>query len=230
MKAAIEKREKRSIEEPEGADEIVERLSGMKAMIDARESKEQKPIEHRVELTARDRFNRGGFPKRLAEHKIDDLEGVEYNRAFRKVNAKLGDAGVMIAIVGERRKGKTLFATCLAKKQANDRRSVLYTSAMEFFLTLQSTYSKPDRSELEALNDFYRPDFLVIDELQERSESKWEDQKLTLLLDKRYRDGKDTVIIANLKESALAENLGESATRRLRDTGGILVANWEVPK
>lgn len=98
---------------------------------------------------------------------------------------------------------------------------------MDVFLAVRETYRREiSQSELEVIESFRKPSLLVIDEVQERGETAWEDRILTNLVDKRYGDGTDTLLIANLKPAALAENLGTSIADRLRETGGIIEATW----
>ena len=63
---------------------------------------------------------------------------------------------------------------------------------------------------------------LILDEVQERGNTAWEDRILTHILDRRYGAMVPTIIIANLTESALVECLGDSIISRLTETGGVI--------
>jgi DNA replication protein DnaC len=63
---------------------------------------------------------------------------------------------------------------------------------------------------------------LVLDEIQERGNTSWEDRIITHILDRRYGDLMPTVIIANLTKETLADCLGESIVSRMQETGGVM--------
>ena len=63
---------------------------------------------------------------------------------------------------------------------------------------------------------------LVLDELQECTNSDWERQSLTRLIDSRYQNEMNTILVGNLTVSALDEFLSKSVTSRLKETGYII--------
>jgi DNA replication protein DnaC len=64
------------------------------------------------------------------------------------------------------------------------------------------------------------------DEIGKRGESVWEGNLLFELLNNRYADRTDTIVIANLNPQDLAESLGPSITSRLNETGGVIHCDW----
>ena len=68
---------------------------------------------------------------------------------------------------------------------------------------------------------------LVIDELQECTNSDWERQALTRLIDSRYQNEMNTILIGNLTQSALDDFFSKSVTSRLRETGVIIEMTGE---
>ena len=69
-------------------------------------------------------------------------------------------------------------------------------------------------------------DLLVLDEIQVRSDTEWENSVLTDLIDSRYAAVRSTLLIANLERSALAASLGDSVASRLEETGTIIPCDW----
>ena len=63
---------------------------------------------------------------------------------------------------------------------------------------------------------------LVLDELQECTNSDWERQSLTRLIDSRYQNEMNTILVGNLTVSALDEFLSKSVTSRLKEPGYII--------
>jgi len=168
------------------------------------------------------------FPKR--HYRVTANNDGQWGRTFGACISKIGKDGGIFALVGERGGGKTQLATEIGRAALNSDLSTLYTTAMGFFLRIKSTYRRDSEDqELDVIRHHHRPRLLVIDEMQERGETPWEDRILTHLIDARYGAGKDTILIANQTPKAFAESVGTSIMRRLNETGGIIECNWEVP-
>lgn len=144
----------------------------------------------------------------------------EWNRTFRRVTACVKSGGI-IGLIGNRGTGKTRLACEVMRDQA--RILGRYTTAMGLFLRIRSGYGKKGgESEADIVREFASAPLLILDELQERGGSEWEDRLLTHVLDARYGDMKPTILIANLTRQALAAQIGDSINSRLTETGGIL--------
>lgn len=160
-----------------------------------------------------------GIPKRYRanwEHPSDE----EWQGNFQ-VSLKTAKAGGIIALIGIRGGGKTRLAAEVVRKVSKDKAD--YVTAMDLFLRIRESFGKKStESEREIVKDYAKAPILIIDELQERGGSEWEDRILTHIIDKRYGAMLPTIIIANLTEPALMQCLGESITSRLHETGGII--------
>ncbi len=97
---------------------------------------------------------------------------------------------------------------------------------MEIFLRIRATYHRENTSELDAIEELCKPQLLVIDEIQQRGETEFENRLLAYLIDRRYGDMLDTILIGNLTPTALADSLDPSIVDRLRETGGIIECTW----
>jgi DNA replication protein DnaC len=136
--------------------------------------------------------------------------------------------GSMFCLIGPRGTGKTQLAVTLIRFACKRMYHSYYCKSMDFFLELKNSYRPNSRlSELGVFNKYHKPDFLVIDEIQVRSESAWENQAFTHLIDQRYDAMKTTILIGNLKAENLAASLGESIYSRLTETGGVVVCDWQ---
>ena len=132
--------------------------------------------------------------------------------------------GGLVALIGNRGTGKTrMAAECVrdvCPQQAH------YTTAMGLFLRIRATYNKSrgeiGESESEVIREISKIPLLVIDEIQERGGTAWEDRLLTHIIDKRYGAERATILIANLTQSGLVDSIGDSITSRLFETGGII--------
>ena len=166
------------------------------------------------------------LPKRHLTTKEAELHGDEWLENKRGLESMLNKRGAVLSIIGPRGTGKTQMAVSLARSQANLGRSVYYTTAMGLFMDLRASFGGAQKtSDRDAIKPFISPSLLIIDEIQVRSDTPFEDAKLTHLIDARYADMKDTIIISNLKAEALAASVGDSAMSRSKEGGGLLELN-----
>lgn len=124
-------------------------------------------------------------------------------------------------MVGGRGTGKTRMAAEIIR----DRLPIpsYYTTAMGIFLRIREAYAKAsNETESGIVNQLSTCLLLVIDEIQERSNSEWEDRIITHIIDRRYGEQKPTIIIGNLRPDAMAASLGDSIVSRANESGGII--------
>jgi DNA replication protein DnaC len=151
--------------------------------------------------------------------------GDRWKTIFRRVLARI-QTGCIIALIGPRGTGKTQMAIGAIREAAEREISFRYCTAMDIFLDIKDSYRKGG-SERDALAAYTKPSLLVVDEMQERGETAWEDRLLTHILDKRYANLKDTILISNQIEKTFLESVGPSVASRISETGGIAVCDWE---
>ena len=147
------------------------------------------------------------------------------------------DKGGIVALLGPRGTGKTQLAIhamrYAAEKNIKDlcgSYKQLYPKCMtatEFFMEVKRTYDNSRTSEHKLVNDLARSMLMVIDEIQDRRCSEWEDALLTLLVDMRYRAIMPTILIANQSAQDFAANVGDSIADRMNQDGGIIEMDWE---
>jgi DNA replication protein DnaC len=127
----------------------------------------------------------------------------------------------IVGIVGNRGTGKTQLAAEIIKDLDPDR--AIYTTAMGLFLRIRATFDKEAKETQERIvRELSRTPLLVIDEMQERAESAWENQMLTHIIDGRYGNERPTLLISNLTAAELTASLGDSITDRMRQGGGMI--------
>lgn len=135
--------------------------------------------------------------------------------------------GRILALVGGRGNGKTQLAVELMKARTAALKTALFSSAVEFFIKIKSTYRKDsDTDEMEVLREFQKPSLLVIDEIGKRGGSEWENTMLFELLNRRYNDMTDTILIDNRTKTEFAETIGPSLASRMNEGGGIIECTW----
>lgn len=181
-----------------------------------------------------------GFPKRYAS--MDPPTAGPWFDAAKRAYKLLKEGGI-VALYGGRGTGKTFMSYDLAHQSLDfpdphfprtDEysplipRPAIYRTAMEIFLQIRDTFRKDsDRSELEVMNEFAEAALLVIDEAQERGETEFENQKLTAIIDARYRQCRPTIIVGNYDtKTAFAASISASIVSRIQECGGAIHCNW----
>lgn len=193
-------------------------VAGFAALIDAAPDAPE-PIKGTA-AAPRNISARTELPKRYrAEWPRPQLDPVWMGH-FRKVMQKCEDGGI-VALIGPRGTGKTRLAAEALRNLAPEKGS--YTTAMGLFLRIRASFGKTSReSESDIVSEMATTQLLILDEVQERGNTAWEDRILTHILDRRYGAMAPTIVIANLTEAALVDCLGDSIISRLTETGGIL--------
>jgi DNA replication protein DnaC len=165
---------------------------------------------------------RTGWPEKYLEAVREPAEGKEWLDAFELARDRVRKRGIVV-LYGKRGSGKTRMAAELAVGAGGSR----YRTAMRFFLEVRATFRKgSERSEMEVIDDLTAAELLILDEIQERGETPFEDRLLTHVIDARYAAMKPTVLIANLTKSELTESLGKSIVDRARENGKSIEFNW----
>ncbi len=163
----------------------------------------------------------------LRHRRLEKFENDQWNARLDQITKRIGN-GFILALIGQRGTGKTQMAVELIERSIAQEKRAEYCLAMDFFLKVKATYCQDAaEDEGDVIRRFAAPKLLIIDEIQERAESQWEDRLMTHLINKRYNDVKDTLLISNLTKGEFIESVGSSVASRLVETGGICTCNWE---
>jgi len=182
------------------------------------------------------------FPER--HRHAGELRGDEWQAAYEKALGIAQSGGIVVAW-GQRGTGKTQIAYEIATHgifhdpyfppQYRDgfsmpikARPCVYVKAMDIFMRMKNGFSRKDQpSELEIVENLVQAAFLVIDEAHVRGETKYEDDKLTHIIDKRYDAMRPTMLITNLTNKDFAAQLSPSILSRITEIGGGIECNWQ---
>lgn len=135
----------------------------------------------------------------------------------------------MIALLGTRGCGKTRMACGTVRAFCLEGRTAIYRRVLDFFLDVKATFDKRDEGNVtqrEVIARYCRPELLVLDEIQVRSDTDWENVLLTDLVDRRYAARKSTIFVANLGPEEFFRRVGDSITSRINECGGYFVCDW----
>lgn len=178
---------------------------------------------------------RNGHAPKLHTHKLATLDmdgdsrGKPWASAYERVlGAMRENRSALVGLTGTRGVGKTQLAVKLMNHFCERGYDALYVRAYELFTRFKSAYSN-DRNaprEQDVIWQHVTPSLLVIDELQVRTESDWENTTLTTLLDMRYSEERRTLIISNLTAEAFGASVGASVVSRMNETGFLLQCEW----
>ena len=159
--------------------------------------------------------------------KLERFENDAWIEKCAALKARLG-SGFIMALLGNRGTGKTQMAVELIEHATSKLLTARFCTAMDFFLKIKGSYrDEAMTSEEGVIRKFCTPKLLVIDETQERGETPWEDRLLTHLVNERYNDLKDTLLISNQTKDEFTKSIGSSVSTRLNETGAVIVCNWK---
>lgn len=164
-----------------------------------------------------------GWPDRYRDAVETPPHGEEWLAAFEIAKEAVKKGGIVV-FYGKRGGGKTRMAAELAVISGFSR----YRTAMRFFLTVRATFRKDsEKTELEIIDELATTPLLVLDEIQERGETSFEDRLLTHVIDARYAANLPTILIANLTKKELAASLGASIVSRAQENGKSIEFTWD---
>lgn len=168
-------------------------------------------------------------PKRQRERVEQEpeslVESEPWEGVFAQLCGRLGK-GYTVVLHGKNGNGKTQLGVCVLKRACERGMSGKFTDAISLFMRLRETYRDGGPRETEVVRSFLAPAVLIIDEAHERAESAWENRTLTHIINKRYEDMKDTILITNEEEREAAVALGRSITNRMLESGAFIHCNW----
>jgi hypothetical protein len=142
------------------------------------------------------------------------------------IESKIG-TGFLFGVAGTRGNGKTQMAVEAMRTATGRGLSARYETAVALFARIKATFRQSAKeSEQDIVAALRKPRLLVIDEIGKRGESDWEQNVLFWLIDSRYGDMTDTLLIGNLEPSGFAQCIGPSLASRLNETGGMILADW----
>lgn len=163
------------------------------------------------------------LPDRHAARSVD--KSGPWGTAAAEAMQALSLGGAIVVLSGIRGCGKTQLATEAAKAYCRSGHTALYTKAAGMFLAIREGMGS-DKSEVAAVKPFLRADLLVIDAMEERGETDWENRTFNYILDRRYDAMQDTILITNQTPESFASSVGLSVVSRIHECGKVIECNW----
>jgi hypothetical protein len=169
--------------------------------------------------------------------------------AWAEKAKKLGELmarkdGCLAAIVGPQGTGKTCLAVRALCDLSETLRVVQFTDVAGFVAELRDAHVAGRL--MATLESWEQPAGLVLDQWDKGPSSDWESRYLFRLLDRRYNQGRWTILVANVpplapaleamphgypgRATAIAEAfgalVGPSLLGRIHETGGMISTDW----
>lgn len=170
-----------------------------------------------------------GFPPRhsFKNVKIEESPKI-WQESLLKIESRIGK-GLLCALVGSRGCGKTQMAVSIVKRKFNiPKPSVRFSTALQLIRDVRSTWRKGSvESEDQAISRFENPKLLIIDEFSEIKGDDLDGQLFTNLIDTRYNNLLDTIIIGNIQAADVPRAVGPSIISRMNECGGIIELKGE---
>ena len=161
---------------------------------------------------------------------------------FTRLLDRTGKDGFMAVLLGRPGTGKTQMATewmrfvltSMPDPKKMEQyapgwlaRHVLYRKASTLFREVRATFDTHDRNEDEVVSRFCNLQSLVIDEIDSRARTGFEERILRDILDERYSNLRETIIISNNRNRhEFLERQTEYLVSRLSETGLFIECNW----
>lgn len=132
---------------------------------------------------------------------------------------------IMVGGVGT---GKTLLASAMLDSLVDNNRCEII-KVIDLIRHLKSTWAKDSENTEEDLIKYYcKLDLLILDEVGSQFGSDTEKLFIFDIIDGRYQDMKQTVLISNLDIDGIKDVIGERCVDRLREGGGSMIAfDWK---
>lgn len=132
---------------------------------------------------------------------------------------------VMVGGVGT---GKTLLASAMLDSLVDNNRCEII-KVIDLIRHLKSTWNKDsENTEEDLIKHYCKLDLLILDEVGSQFGSDTEKLFIFDIIDGRYQNMKQTVLISNLDIEGIKDVIGERCIDRLREGGGSMIAfNWK---
>ena len=155
-----------------------------------------------------------------------DFRGDKWLLTGKKLTEQLG-TGFLVVLLGKRSCGKTQLGVELVRKAYRYGSQGLFCKAFELFITLRNAHNECADRFIGALGRLLTDPLLVIDQFEMRTLSQFDYEMLNYFLDKRYEALRDTLICSNHSEAGFADEVDPSVVARIRETGEIIICEWE---
>lgn len=181
-------------------------------------------------------LGRAAIPKRFLNRNLSNYKATNEGQAkalsaaTRYANEWVNNLqdGRCLIMVGLPGTGKTHLAIGIALEVMEQGYTAMFCRAHEAISAVTETYSRDNnKTERQALDEFRKPDLLIIDEVGRQRGTDNERMMLFEIINRRYDDEKPTLLISNLNLEKLRGYIDAATEDRLRESGGrVITFDW----
>lgn len=187
--------------------------------------------EWKAKEEAEEADRRRSYRHRPPEEIDAPLKTIGIPSRFRSATVKrLESTTDSLYLTGPRGTGKTHMAAAIVRELVMDLTPshsvswVQWISAPDLLLEIRNTFRDgSERSELSVIEQYSECDLLVLDDLGAEKTSEWSLQTLYTIIDRRYREERQTIITSNLSLDELAEKVDDRIASRLSELCRVVV-------
>lgn len=151
----------------------------------------------------------------------EELEAMERMRSTAGLRT-----GAIVLLCGGPGTGKTSMACELILEHCRKPTSAVYVRAKDLLEAIQATFGGKGQAT-DVLTKFAAPALLVVDEWHRRGKSDWAAETLWNLVDRRYAELRQTVIVSNGLGDELAPTFDAAMWDRINEDGGVIECDWQ---
>jgi DNA replication protein DnaC len=194
---------------------------------------EPKPLEEGWQkgFIAQARLDRARIPRRFQNKTLDnfDTKGsrpraklVEDARRYIQMFGKQAEFYPGLILKGEVGCGKTHLAVAILRAIVDKGHGGLYYNMPDLLMDIRATYdANASLSESELLEELEGPELLVLDDLGAEKTADWVNDRLYLIVNRRYEECRPIIVTTNLGLDELTEKLGNRIVSRLCETADL---------
>lgn len=157
-----------------------------------------------------------GVPKKYEGYRLDSYEG---NQALVDLLAGHVHTADSVTLIGKTGCGKTHLAVGMLAEFSKKSHDAIFITAPELLLKIRSSFGeRASLSEEELIDRYSSCGLLVLDDLGSEKTSEFSITTLYLIIDRRNRSGRKTIITTNLSLEEIEQSLGARISSRLSDS------------
>ena len=142
-------------------------------------------------------------------------------RAAQEISVKQGPR--ILFLLGDAGTGKTHLAEAIGREWLHAGGTCRYDFVPDLLDELRSTYDDNSSSTVsEKMNWRNTRGLLILDDIGQGNPSEWVQEKLTALVDHRYRNGGFMVVTSNLTYDQMQQSMGFRLASRLWDRSDMV--------
>lgn len=157
---------------------------------------------------------KAGAPRRYLHCSLDNYQGGDKYKAICRKCAENPFDLVLWGIPGT---GKTHLAISILREIIRTGRRAVFATVPDLLMEIRSTY-RPDGGDEGAVVDKYESyPVLILDDMGAEYTTPWSITALHLIIDRRYREMKPTIITTNLSPKEVEQHISPRIASRMAD-------------